>query len=80
MRANGLETPLNQYRLVEAWGNLKTPPVGPYTEKAFIRNQTLHVKLKSAALRANLMMQRKELVRQLNAQVGADVITDIIFS
>ncbi len=80
MRESGLESPLNQYRLVEAWTALTDPPVAAHTEQAFIRNQTLHVKLKSPALRAELSMRRKSLVRRLNASVGAEVITDIVFS
>lgn len=79
MRETGLESPLNEYRLIEAWIQKKSPPVGAYTEKAYIRNQTLFVKLKSAGLRANLLMQRKLLVKELNSAVGANVIVDIIF-
>lgn len=79
MRETGLESPLNEYRLIEAWTQMKSPPVGAYTEKAYIRNQTLFVKLKSAGLRANLLMQRKLLVKELNSAVGANVVVDIIF-
>jgi predicted nucleic acid-binding Zn ribbon protein len=44
-----------------------------------IQNQTLVVKTSVPALRADLSMRRRELVQQLNAHVGAQVITDIRF-
>ena len=37
------------------------------------------VKISNAALRAELMMIRTELVRKLNGNVGANVIADIKF-
>lgn len=79
MRESGLETPLNQYRLVEAWPEVAGSVVASYTKEVYIRNQTLYVRLSRPALRANLQMLREQLVRQLNAKVQAFVITDIVF-
>jgi predicted nucleic acid-binding Zn ribbon protein len=79
LRAQGLETPLLQKRLVEAWPTVMGDMVAGYTRDAYIRNQTLWVHLTSPALRADLSMQRTELVRRLNDYVGSQVITDIRF-
>lgn len=79
MRESGLETPLNQYRLIEAWPEVAGSVVASYTREVYIRNQTLYVRLSRPALRANLQMLREQLVRQLNARVQAFVITDIVF-
>lgn len=79
MRESGLETPLNQYRLVEAWPEVAGSVVASYTKEVYIRNQTLYVRLSRPALRTNLQMLREQLVRQLNAKVQAFVITDIVF-
>jgi predicted nucleic acid-binding Zn ribbon protein len=49
------------------------------TGKLSIRNEVLFVEIKSAPLRADLMLQRTELVKKLNAKVGALVIKDINF-
>lgn len=80
LRTNSLEAPLNQYRLVESWPKVAGPAAARYTEKVEIRNQTLYVHLRSAALRAELTMQRSDLVRRLNNEVRAQVITDIHFT
>lgn len=79
LRQNGLETPLLQRRLVDAWPRVAGEAIARYTTDAFISNQTLIVRLKSPALRADLSMRRTELVQRLNHEVGSTVIYDIKF-
>lgn len=79
LRSEGLETPLNEYRLVNAWSEVMGAAVARYTGKVYIYNRTLYVELLSPALRSNLFMRRAELVRRLNAYVNADVISDVRF-
>lgn len=78
LRENSLETPLLERRLIASWTDI-IPIAANYTDKVEIRNQTLWVKLSSPALRNDLMMQRTEIARQLNAKVGAFIIKDIRF-
>lgn len=80
LRENGLETPLLQKRLVEAWPLVAGEMVQRYTLNAYIYNQVLYVRLSSPALRAELSMRRKYYVQQLNSHVGADVIVDVRFN
>lgn len=80
LRAQGLETPLQQKRLVDAWPVVAGETIARYTGHVAIRNQTLYVHLTSPALRADLSMQRSELVRRLNDYVGSQVIADIRFN
>lgn len=79
LRQEGLETPLMQKRLVDAWAQVAGPSVDRYTAEKFIRNQTLYVKIQNPALRQDLSMMRSQLVRRLNEHVGAQVIVDIRF-
>ena len=79
LRAQGLETPLLQKRLVESWPLVAGAAIAHYTTGLNIRNQTLFVSLSAPALRADLAMRRQEFVRLLNAYVGAQVIADIRF-
>ena len=80
LRAQGLETPLLQKRLMDAWPTVMGETIALYTGNLFIRNQTLFVHLTSPALRADLSMQRTEIVKDLNASVGEQVIADIRFN
>lgn len=77
LRQEGLETPLNEYRLVDAWKDVVGPAITKYTLNLFIKNQVLHVHLSSSVLRQELMMSRKMLVKSLNERVGSQVIVDI---
>ena len=77
-REEGLETPLNEFRLVKAWSKVLGPAVQSYTKEVKIYNQVLFVKVTSSVLRQELHMNRKSLVRKLNDYVKAQVITDIV--
>jgi len=78
LRQQGLETPLNEYRLVDAWKDVVGPVITRYTN-LFIKNQVLYVSLSSSVIRQELMMGREMLIRNLNAQVGSQVIVNIVF-
>ena len=79
LRQQGLETPLNEYRLVDAWKDVVGPVINRYTTNLFIKNQILYVRLSSSVIRQELMMGREMLIRNLNAQVGSQVIVNIVF-
>ncbi len=79
LRQESLESPLNERRLINSWGEVLGPAIASYTRELYIKNQVLYVHLTSAALRQELMMGRELLVRNLNRHVGAQVITNIIF-
>ena len=79
LHEQGLQTPLLQKRLVEAWPTVAGPMIARYTLNTYIYNQTLHVRLSNPALRADLSMMREELTKKLNDYVGEQIITDIRF-
>ena len=68
LREQGLETPLLQKRLIEAWPTVAGEMIANYTDGVTIRNQTL-----------DLSMQRSNYVKRLNDYVGSQVIADIRF-
>ena len=80
LRDQGLETPLLQKRLIDAWPLVMGDAVASYTTDLNIRNQTLFVHLTNPALRMELSMQRQDIVRRLNEHVGNQVIADVSFN
>ncbi|WP_278576780.1 MULTISPECIES: DUF721 domain-containing protein [Bacteroidales] len=80
LRHIGLETPLNQYRLINAWALVVGENVAKKTKDIYIKNQTLCVSLQSPVLRSDLQMKRQTLIARLNATVGTQVIVDIHFT
>lgn len=77
IRKDGLETPLNEKRVIDLWDQVAGPMAARYTTEKFIRNQTLFVKIINPSLKADLMMRRTELQVLLNQKVGAFVISEI---
>lgn len=79
LRQDGLETPLQQKRLIDSWDKVVGKVIAGYTAEKFIKNQTLFVKILNPALRADLTMMRDRLVKNLNMEVDANIIVDIKF-
>lgn len=77
MTEGGLDTPLKQKRIIDAWDIVAGQAVANYTVEKFIKNQTLFVKISNPALRSDLSMMRTELVQKLNTHVGSFVISEI---
>jgi len=77
LRAEGLETPLLEYRITQAWPEVMGKTVSRYTRQVYVRGGQLHVQLTSAALRQDLMMEHRRIAQKLNDHVGAQVITDV---
>lgn len=78
LRNEGLETPLNERRLVNSWTQVLGPDIAAYTKSVHIRNQVLYVELASSVLRQELLSGKRRLIQCLNDSVGAQVITDIV--
>ncbi len=78
LRNEGLETPLNERRLVNSWTQVLGPDIAAYTKNVYIRNQVLYVELSSSVLRQELLSGKRRLIQCLNDSVGAQVITDIV--
>jgi len=77
LREQGLETPLLQKRIIDAWSQVVPESVVRYTGDKFIKNQTLWVKIVNPAMRQDLSMEKSNLVRRLNQIVGSQVIYDL---
>ena len=71
LRTQGLEMPLQQKRLIDAWPVVMGDMIANYTSNLYIRNQTLWVHLTSPALRADLMMMRQQIVKKLLSFLGS---------
>lgn len=79
LRNEGLETPLLQRRLINAWEVVTGDIVAKYTREKFIKNQTLFVKIINPSLKADLSMMKTDIVKKLNGYVGTMIIVDIKF-
>ena len=79
LKQQNLDTKLNETRLLEAWEKIMGKSINTYTKGKYVNNKILFVHVTSAVLRNDLIMSRCKLRDKLNAEVGAAVITDIVF-
>ena len=77
LRTEGLEVPLLQKRVLDSWEKVVGRTVASYSGEKFIKNQTMFVKIVNPALRQDLSMMKSQIVKRLNAEVGAMVIVDL---
>ena len=80
LRDEGLESPYNEYRLIQAWPEVMGQGIANLTSDLQIRNRILYVRLRSSVLRQELMTSRRQLAYRLNEHIGAQVIENIIFN
>ena len=57
LREEGLESPLNEFRLLSSWALVMGNGVERQTGKLYIKNEVLFVEIKSATLRADSAWQ-----------------------
>ncbi|MDR1585288.1 MAG: DUF721 domain-containing protein [Prevotellaceae bacterium] len=79
LKQQGLDKPLYERRLIDAWSVVLGKSIMQYTSGLNIKNRTLYVQITSSALRQDLFMSREEIKNALNNHVGSDVITAIVF-
>lgn len=79
LREEGLETPLLEYRITQAWPEVMGEVINRYTKQVYVCSGKLHVQISSSSLRQNLMMEHKRITKKLNDHVGSIVISDVCF-
>lgn len=74
LRETGLEQPVLEERLVRLWPELMGPQVAKLTNSVEIKDGTLYLKIRSAALRQQLFECRGKVIEKMNGAVNANVI------
>lgn len=79
IREMGLETPLLEYRITQAWPSVVGEAWASMTQTIEVRAGVLWVGVHSPALLAELQMRHTDLAKELNTSVRANIITDVKF-
>ncbi len=79
LRLEGLETPLNEQRAMDAYATVVGPAIAKQSSELQIHNRILYVKIARPALRQDLMMMRTQLAQRINQAIGAQAIEQIMF-
>ena len=67
-----------EIRIQRAWGEILGPMVMKSTQNLYIKNQVMYVSISSSALRNELLLNRKRLLKGLNEYAGAEVIKNLV--
>jgi len=70
---------LDEVNIIKGWENVVGPFIAQYTKDLYIKEGVLFVTLRSDSLRTELSYSKSTLLRNLNALVGHEVLTDIVF-
>jgi predicted nucleic acid-binding Zn ribbon protein len=66
-------------RITNSWEKVVGGIFARHTTNMYVKNSKLYVFLDSSVLRNELYMERTELVKKLNFEIGKKVITEIVF-
>ena len=78
LKQSGWQRKLDEVKIMTERDKALGPSLAKYTEEVFIKNNKLHIRLNSSTLRQELSYKKSEIVKDLNAAVGKEVISDII--
>ncbi len=74
-----LQDGITRTRLVGSWEKIAGTYIAAQTEKIYIKQDILYLKLKSSTLKHELSYAKSKLIESLNKSVGQDVIREIVF-
>lgn len=74
-----LDAKMVELDAVKCWEEMMGPAVSKRTREIFINNKVLYLKLDSAPLKEELLMNKTLIVSRLNERMGKEVITDVFF-
>ncbi|MBP5170523.1 MAG: DUF721 domain-containing protein [Bacteroidales bacterium] len=78
LKTQHLDARLNEVRLIKLWPEVVGKSLAAQTENLYIKNGVLHLHVRSAIVRNELMLIRQSLVEKLNQAVGAQTVHDIV--
>jgi len=70
---------IDELKLVQSWPKVVGPFIATHTLDLSIRNRVLYVRVDSDSLRMELSYSKSLLLKNLNEQVGKEVIDEIVF-
>ena len=69
---------VDELKVIDSWKQLVGPFIASHTIDLAIKDGVLYVRVDSDALRNELSYSKSELVANLNAAVGKDVVKEIV--
>jgi predicted nucleic acid-binding Zn ribbon protein len=77
IKDEGLEEGLLHARVYALWDEMLGVTVAKNTRKKYIQGRTLFVHLNSSIVRNQLFMMRQDIINQINAKIGREIISTL---
>ncbi len=74
-----LKAKFDQAQLISSWERLMGEPIARRTDKIYISNNKLYVKLKSASLKQELSMSKSKILAVFLKEFGEVIVEDVVF-
>jgi predicted nucleic acid-binding Zn ribbon protein len=74
-----LKAKFEQTQLINSWERLMGEPIARRTDKIYISNRKLYVKLKSASLKQELSMSKSKILSIFLKEFGEVIVEDVVF-
>lgn len=75
-----LDRKLDETKVVNAWEKVVGEVITRYTTNVKVHDGVLYITLSSAALKQELLYRRTEIANLLNAEVGAEIIREVVIN
>ena len=79
-KAYGWTEKMDGVKIINSWDKVVGGIIANHTTNLYVKNKILYVKLDSSVIRNELYMERTNLVKKLNDEIGKKVIDEIVFN
>ena len=77
MKSMGLETRLQERRVVEGWAELTGPDIARFSRALRVQRGILYLKVESSAWSQELHFLKPQIIERVNERFGEGLISDI---
>lgn len=69
----------DENKLINSWESIMGKPIARRTDKIYMKNKVLYVKLNSAPLRQELTMSKTKVLEILHRDFDKNMVIDVLF-
>lgn len=73
-----LRQKFNESSIENAWPEIIGPFIARRTQKLYIRNKILYLRIESAVVKHELTLMRTQIVERVNEYVGHPIVEDVV--
>jgi predicted nucleic acid-binding Zn ribbon protein len=79
LKAYNLKSKFNETYLITYWEKIMGETIAKRTDKIYINNHVLFLRLSSAPLAQELVLAKSKMIKLLNDEIGENLIHDVVF-